>query len=115
MYKIVSDVFAETLSKEVNEEIDKGFFPIGGVCCDGNGSDCRTLYQAMISKQEKQQDETEYQDHEFCESIRCASFKNEKCNWFEPFLDDCGCHKSAKRFHKWLNENGFKIVRKVKK
>jgi len=48
----------------------------------------------------------EYKKYEFCKAVDCSglSYEHDKC------ILDYDCFKSAKTFHKWLNENGFKIV-----
>lgn len=49
----------------------------------------------------------EYRKYEFCENVGCPTIKNGgKCR-IEPSM--CWC--TAKEFHHWLNENGFKIVK----
>ena len=47
----------------------------------------------------------EYEDYEFCYDVRCAWVKKNKCS-LSP-----GCRHTAREFHKWLTDNGFKIVK----
>ena len=49
----------------------------------------------------------EYEKYEFCSNIRCGFFHHIeiKC------LNKHRCIFSAKDFHHWLKDNGFKIVK----
>lgn len=53
----------------------------------------------------------EYQKYEFCESVKCKALAYSLSN-----TPQCGrysdtCIKTAKQFHQWLVDNGFKIVK----
>lgn len=52
----------------------------------------------------------EYRKYEFCEDIDCIGMRHGKCSVKGP--NECIC--TAKDFHHWLNENGFKIVKAAK-
>ena len=55
--------------------------------------------------------ENEYQNYDFCKDVECSELikpydkLDSKCNLSE-------CVKTAKEFHKWLNSNGYKIVKR---
>jgi len=49
--------------------------------------------------------QTEYGKYEFCKYMNCGYLKKSKCE-LKP-----GCCHSARGFHGWLKENGFKIVK----
>ena len=51
------------------------------------------------------QNKKEYEKHEFCKSL--------KCPYLTPSTTCCidGCFYTAKRFHHWLQENAFKIIK----
>ena len=65
----------------------------------------RALHMAWQASRENQQ---EYQKHEFCRGVKCPDFLNGKC-WAKN--DDVSCIMTAKEFHHWLKENGYRIVR----
>ena len=54
--------------------------------------------------------ENEYQNYDFCKDVECSELikpydkLDSKCNLSE-------CVKTAKEFHKWLNSNGYRIVK----
>lgn len=53
----------------------------------------------------------EYQKHEFCREVGCEQLKE---NTVYPGNFYCkrrqeGCTKTAKQFHKWLENNGYTI------
>ena len=52
----------------------------------------------------QEQPQIEYEKYEFCKSVNCSGLHNNKC---------CvhGCCHTAKHFHKWLQENNFKIIK----
>ena len=52
----------------------------------------------------QEQPQIEHKKYEFCRSIDCTGLHNNKC---------CvqGCCHNAKHFHKWLQENNFKIIK----
>ena len=76
------------------------------------------LFQYQVDKEERaelkpciewleslqEQSPIEYKKYEFCRSIDCTGLHNNKC---------CihGCCHTAKYFHKWLQENNFKIIK----
>jgi hypothetical protein len=62
------------------------------------------MKEAWEASRENQQ---EYQKHEFCRSVKCLDFRNGKC-WAQVDED---CLMTAKEFHHWLKENGFKVVK----
>ena len=47
----------------------------------------------------------EYKKYEFCKAFKCPALKDNLCR-----TDPEVCVFSAKEFHHWLKENGFKIV-----
>ena len=55
--------------------------------------------------------ENEYQNYDFCKDVECSELikpydkLDSKCNLSE-------CVKTAKEFHKWLNSNGYSIVKR---
>ena len=52
----------------------------------------------------------EYQDHEFCNDILCdAISSHNQCICKEIYWKDC-IH-TAKEFHKWLKDMGYKIIK----
>ena len=53
----------------------------------------------------QEQPQITYEKHEFCRSL--------KCPYLTPSTTCCidGCFYTAKRFHKWIQENNFKIIR----
>ena len=57
--------------------------------------------------------ENEYQDHDFCKDINCPFLNHRKgiCkkNSTQSILTNCIA--TAKDFHKWLNSNGYRIVK----
>lgn len=46
----------------------------------------------------------EYKNHEFCKDVECTALEYNTCS---PVI----CHKTAKHFHKWLKQHGYKIVK----
>ena len=52
----------------------------------------------------QEQSQITYEKYEFCKSVNCTGLHNNKC---------CvhGCCHNAKHFHKWLQENNFKIIK----
>ena len=52
----------------------------------------------------QEQPQITYKKYEFCKSVNCSGLHNNKC---------CvhGCCHTAKHFHKWLQENNFKIIK----
>jgi hypothetical protein len=55
----------------------------------------------------------EYQRHEFCQAMECQDLinvgkKSELCSVGDNFHVCC---RTAKHFHNWLKENGYRIVR----
>ena len=76
------------------------------------------LFQYQVDKEEiaelkpciewleslQEQPQIEYEKYEFCKSVNCYGLHNNKC---------CvhGCCHTAKHFHKWLQENNFKIIK----
>ena len=51
----------------------------------------------------------EYEKYEFCRAVDCAAIRNySTCR-----TDDGMCFYTAKTFHKWLEDNGFKIVKET--
>jgi hypothetical protein len=53
------------------------------------------------------QEYQEYQDYEFCKDVKCRDWLK-SANCCCPITD---CNYSAKEFHIWLNNNGYKIVK----
>ncbi len=53
----------------------------------------------------------EYKDHEYCKKVNVTG-----CIHLSDDNTHCtiaGCVEPAKDFHKWLNENGYKIVKEI--
>lgn len=46
----------------------------------------------------------EYKKHEFCKDVKCTALEYNTCS---PVI----CHKTAKHFHRWLEQNGYKIIK----
>lgn len=46
----------------------------------------------------------EYQKYEFCKDVECTALEHGVCNAYV-------CHKTAKHFHQWLKQNGYKIIK----
>ena len=58
----------------------------------------------------------EYKDREFCKSTECRAYIKEREGGPFPLCALTGnphldCIKTAKEFHKWLKENGYRIVK----
>ena len=56
-----------------------------------------------------------YGDHEFCKSVNCI-FLIQSGQFADQYTCErkergTNCTKSAKEFHKWLNANGFFILK----
>lgn len=51
----------------------------------------------------------EYKDYEFCKDVECGAFDNGRC-----YARQC-CYRTAKHFHRWLKQNGYKIIKSVRK
>lgn len=49
----------------------------------------------------------EYQKYEFCKDVECGAFDNGRCH-----ARQC-CYRTAKHFHRWLKQNGYKIIKSV--
>jgi len=47
-----------------------------------------------------------YEKYEFCKQVECIWLEGGKC-----FVDNNSCVHSAKAFHHWLRENGYRIVK----
>lgn len=53
-------------------------------------------------------DRMEYEEYEFCKDVRCPSFL--LClQESDTLIVDCVM--TAKEYHKWLKEKGFKIIK----
>ena len=59
--------------------------------------------EAWQASRENQQ---EYGKYEFCRDIGCVYAPPNGCK-----IDAPGCVRTAKEFHHWLKENGYRIVR----
>ena len=57
----------------------------------------------LESLQEQPHSQITYKKYEFCKSVNCSGLYNKCCVH--------GCYHTAKRFHHWLQENNFKIIR----
>ena len=53
----------------------------------------------------QEQPQIEYEKYEFCKSVNCSGLYNKCCVH--------GCYHTAKRFHNWLQENNFKIIKDI--
>ena len=51
-YKIIEESYPVDLEREVNQAIEQGWKPIGGVCSDTSDGSGRSIYQAMILEDE---------------------------------------------------------------
>lgn len=51
-----------------------------------------------------------YQKNEFCKAVDCRCLNEYGCNLNEH--QNKFCHFTTKQFHKWLDNNGFEIVKK---
>jgi UDP-N-acetyl-D-mannosaminuronic acid transferase (WecB/TagA/CpsF family) len=50
----------------------------------------------------------EYQKYEFCRDMECDNLYNQaSCVVDDPY----GCVFTAREFHHWLKENGYRIVK----
>ena len=49
----------------------------------------------------------EYQKYEFCKDVECTALEYNACNAYV-------CYKTAKHFHRWLEQNGYAIVKAIK-
>jgi hypothetical protein len=49
----------------------------------------------------------EYQNHEFCKDVECTALEYNSCNAYV-------CHKTAKHFHRWLDQNGYTISKAIR-
>ena len=47
-YRIIEESYPFDLEREVNEAMNQGWKPIGGVCSDTAYGSGRTMYQAMV-------------------------------------------------------------------
>lgn len=53
----------------------------------------------------QEQPQITYKKYEFCKSVNCSGLYNKCCVH--------GCYHTAKRFHNWLQENNFKIIKDI--
>jgi hypothetical protein len=71
---------------------------------------CRYLLiqdKARIIWQASRENQQEYQKYEFCRATDCVELKNNM-----KFCElNKTCSSSAKEFHHWLKENGYRIVK----
>jgi hypothetical protein len=58
--------------------------------------------------QASRENQQEYQKHEFCRDVDCENIYNQK-SCVVPH--DVHCSFTAKEFHHWLKDNGYKIVK----
>lgn len=47
-YKIIEESYPVDLEREVNQAMEQGWMPIGGVCSDSAYGSGTTMYQAML-------------------------------------------------------------------
>ena len=52
-----------------------------------------------------------YQKYEFCHAVNCPSIRRAMVRDGKCKTPNALCIYSAKDFHKWLNENGFEIIK----
>lgn len=64
----------------------------------------RVIRMAWQASRENMQ---EYQKHEFCKKSECDDLRDGKC---QAQIDQ-DCWYTAKEFHHWLKENGYRIVK----
>jgi hypothetical protein len=69
-------------------------------------ADMKAAWQASRENQQ------EYQKHEFCRDMECRYLKNETCvePLVRPDVTPYGCPFTAKGFHHWLKENGYRML-----
>lgn len=60
---------------------------------------------ALREQLKKMEEAKEYKDHEFCKDVECGAFDNGRCH-----ARQC-CYRTAKHFHRWLKQNGYKIIK----
>jgi hypothetical protein len=63
------------------------------------------MKQAWDASRDNQQ---EYQKYEFCRDMECDNLYNQASCVVD---DPAGCPLTAKEFHCWLKENGYRIVK----
>ncbi|NDY73962.1 hypothetical protein [Desulfobacter hydrogenophilus] len=51
----------------------------------------------------------EYQRHEFCRVVGCPGLSDDKCTAPGAF-----CLFTARQFHEWLQDNGYRIIKPSK-
>ena len=51
----------------------------------------------------------EHQKYEFCMAIKCQDLVKDKCVLGDDYHSFCCA--TAKEFHHWLKENGYKILK----
>jgi hypothetical protein len=64
-------------------------------------------------KQASRENQQEYQKHEFCRDTECPDLLNVGTERETCLIGDNYpvCCRTAKHFHDWLKENGYRIVR----
>lgn len=62
---------------------------------------------ALRERLKKVEEAKEYKDHEFCKDVECVALEYSSCNAYV-------CHKTAKHFHRWLEQNGYTISKAIK-
>ena len=64
--------------------------------------------RARMIWQASRENQQEYQKYEFCRDVECEHLYNQKkC----VVSQDIHCGYTAKEFHHWLKENGYKIAK----
>lgn len=70
----------------------------------------------MLNEREQllqKQPQIEYEKYEFCKSVNCSGLYYENCSGLYNKCCVHGCYHTAKRFHNWLQENNFKIIKDI--
>ena len=61
----------------------------------------------------QEQSQITYKKYEFCKSVNCSGLYYENCSGLYNKCCVHGCYHTAKRFHNWLQENNFKIIKDI--
>ena len=72
--------------------------------------------EATLNEREQllqEQSQITYKKYEFCKSVNCSGLYYENCSGLYNKCCVHGCYHTAKHFHKWLQENNFKIIKDI--
>ena len=67
-----------------------------------------SYYETLQESPETQNYLEEYKKYEFCKDINCPCLISGNC--IVQHIDEC--LYTAKEFHKWLNKNDYKIIKR---